>query len=92
MKAAPGFGVLAATIFASAFLLFQIQPLIAQYILPWFGGAPAVWTMAILFFQGLLLAGYAYAHLSVRRLRLGRQAALHLVLLLGGMSQIRLIF
>ena len=43
------FGILPATIFASAFLLFQIQPLIARYILPWFGGAPAVWTTAILF-------------------------------------------
>ena len=86
VKTVPGFGVLAATIFTSAFLLFQVQPLIAQYILPWFGGAPAVWTTAILFFQGLLLAGYAYAHLSVRRLRLGRQAALHLALLLAALA------
>ena len=54
------------TIFLGAFLLFQIQPLIAKYILPWFGGGPAVWTTAMLFFQVFLLGGYAYAHLSVR--------------------------
>jgi hypothetical protein len=86
VKTAPVFGVLAATIFASAFLLFQVQPLIAQYILPWFGGAPAVWTTAILFFQVVLVGGYAYAHLSVRRLRPGRQAALHLALLLAALA------
>ena len=48
----------AVTIFLSAFLLFQVQPLIARYILPWFGGGPAVWTTCMLFFQTLLLAGY----------------------------------
>ena len=52
----------ALTIFISAFLLFQIQPIIAKYILPWFGGTPAVWSTCMLFFQCLLLAGYAYAH------------------------------
>ena len=59
----------ALTVFVSAFLLFQVQPLIARYILPWFGGGPAVWTSSILFFQAMLLVGYAYAHLSVRRLK-----------------------
>jgi hypothetical protein len=52
----------AVTVFLSAFLLFQIQPLITRHILPWFGGTPAVWSAAMLFFQTLLLAGYAYAH------------------------------
>ncbi len=52
----------ATTIFLSAFLLFQVQPLIGKAILPWFGGTPAVWTTCMLFFQLLLLAGYAYAH------------------------------
>ena len=47
----------ALTIFASAFLLFQVQPLIARYILPWFGGAPSVWSTCMLFFQLVLLAG-----------------------------------
>ncbi len=54
------------TIFLSAFLLFQVQPLIGKYILPWFGGGPAVWTTCMLFFQVLLLVGYAYAHATTR--------------------------
>ena len=56
----------AATIFLSAFLLFQIQPLIAKIILPWFGGSAAVWAAALLFFQLSLLAGYAYAHALIK--------------------------
>lgn len=52
----------AVTIFLSAFLLFQVQPLIAKIILPWFGGSAAVWSAAMMFFQLSLLAGYAYAH------------------------------
>ena len=51
-----------ATIVLSAFLLFQVQPLIAKLILPWFGGSAAVWTTCMLFFQMALLGGYAYAH------------------------------
>src|SRR5215472_16796499 len=53
------------TIFLGAFLLFQIQPLIGKYILPWFGGTAAVWTTCMLFFQLLLLAGYLYSHAYV---------------------------
>jgi spermidine synthase len=56
----------AGTIFLSSFLLFLVQPLIARLILPWFGGSAAVWTTCMLFFQALLLAGYAYAHLLER--------------------------
>ena len=52
----------AGTIFISAFLLFQVQPLISRVILPWYGGTPAVWTTCMLFFQAVLLCGYAYAH------------------------------
>ena len=52
----------ALTIFLSAFLLFQVQPLISRHILPWFGGSTAVWSAAMLFFQAALLGGYAYAH------------------------------
>ena len=70
------------TAFLSAFLIFQVQPMIGKYILPWFGGAPAVWTTCLLFFQTLLLAGYAYAHLSVSRLRASWQAPIHIALLL----------
>jgi hypothetical protein len=72
--------LLAATIFISAFLLFQVEPLMAKYILPWFGGAPAVWTTCLLFFQILLLGGYAYAHLVGTRLRPRTQAVVHLAL------------
>lgn len=71
----------ALTIFAGAFLLFQVQPLIGKYILPWFGGGPGVWTTCMLFFQMLLLGGYAYAHTVSRKLQPRTQAILHLVLL-----------
>ena len=56
--------VFALAIFVSAFLLFQVQPLISKIILPWFGGSPAVWTTAMLFFQVALFLGYTYSHLT----------------------------
>jgi hypothetical protein len=71
----------ALTIFTGAFLLFQIQPLIGKYILPWFGGGPGVWTVCLLFFQVFLLGGYAYAHWT-SRLPARRQVILHLLLVL----------
>ena len=52
----------ALTTFLAAFLLFQIQPMIAKMILPWFGGCCAVWSAYMLFFQGALLLGYLHAH------------------------------
>ncbi|MFH1604779.1 MAG: fused MFS/spermidine synthase [Pseudomonadota bacterium] len=70
-----------ATIFLSAFLLFQVQPLIAKLILPWFGGSAAVWTICMLFFQVLLLAGYMYAHGLARLRSRSLQRLLHCVLL-----------
>ena len=69
------------TIFLSAFLLFQVQPLIGKFILPWFGGMPSVWTTCMLFFQLLLFGGYAYAHLTTSSLRPRWQAIVHVVLL-----------
>ena len=51
----------ALTILVSAFLLFQVQPVIAKIILPWFGGSAAVWTTCLLFFQMVLLLGYLYS-------------------------------
>ena len=51
------------TIFLGAFLLFQVEPMVAKYFLPWFGGTASVWSTCLLFFQILLLAGYAYAHI-----------------------------
>jgi hypothetical protein len=68
------------TMFLSAYLLFLVQPLIGKYILPWFGGTPAVWTTCMLFFLTLLLGGYSYAHALASRLPLRRQAQLHLFL------------
>lgn len=71
----------AITIFGSAFLLFQVQPLISKFILPWFGGSPAVWTAAMLFFQLVLFGGYLYAHLTSTYLKPRGQFILHLALL-----------
>lgn len=73
----------ALTILLSAFLLFAVQPLIARFILPWFGGAAAVWTTCLLFFQAVLLGGYAYAHLLADRMSPRAQAIVHIVLLLA---------
>jgi hypothetical protein len=78
--------VYAVTIFVSAFLLFQVQPMIAKMILPWFGGSAAVWTTSLMFFQVMLLGGYAYSYCVVRFLRPKYQAYLHIALLLAAMS------
>src|ERR1041385_5507717 len=72
----------ALTILVSAFLLFQVQPVIAKIILPWFGGSAAVWTTCLLFFQMVLLLGYLYAHAVVRYLKPRVQMMLHGGLLL----------
>lgn len=69
-------------IFLGAFLLFEVQLVLAKAVLPWFGGAPAVWTTCMLFFQVLLLAGYAYAHAAVRFLAPRAQGGVQLGLLL----------
>ena len=76
----------ALTIFSGAFLLFQVQPLIGKYILPWFGGGPGVWTTCMLFFQVLLLGGYAYAHFTSRWLKPRAQAVVHFVLLAAALA------
>jgi hypothetical protein len=71
----------ALTIFLSAFLLFQIQPMIGKWILPWFGGGPAIWTTCLLFFQVALVAGYGYAHVVRSCLRERGQMIAHLLVL-----------
>src|SRR3989449_5452472 len=76
----------AGSIFLSAFLLFQVQPLIARVILPWFGGSAAVWTTCMLFFQVLLLGGYAYAHALNAKLRGRGQAIVHTLLLAAAVA------
>jgi SAM-dependent methyltransferase len=75
----------AATIFLSSFLLFLVQPIIAKQILPWFGGSAAVWTTCLVFFQSVLLAGYAYADWTTR-LGPRRQAMLHAALLVASLA------
>ena len=65
------------TIFLSAFLLFQVQPVMAKVTLPWFGGSASVWSACMLFFQAVLLLGYLYAHLLMRSLKPKAQAAVH---------------
>jgi hypothetical protein len=73
--------VFGAVVFVSALLLFQVQLIIAKYILPWFGGSSAVWTTCVLFFQVLLLLGYGYTHLT-RDLLADVRRKLHIGLLL----------
>jgi hypothetical protein len=68
-------------IFLSAFLLFQIQPIIAKILLPWFGGTPAVWSTAMLFFQIALTGGYAYANWLIKNIKAKNQTTIHLVLM-----------
>ena len=70
------------TIILSAFLLFWTQLILGKFILPWFGGTPAVWTTCMLFFQVLLLAGYAYAHIITKHLNGWAQALTHCTILL----------
>ncbi len=81
----------ALTIFIGAFLLFQVQPLIGKFILPWFGGGPGVWTTCMLFFQLLLVGGYAYAHLTTRHLKPRSQAALHVCLMIASLFLLPII-
>ena len=71
----------ALAIFASAFLLFQVQPLITKLILPWFGGVAAVWTVALVFFQVVLLFGYFYAHILTSKFPPRLQSRIHAALL-----------
>ncbi len=73
--------VYTAAIFVSALLLFSVQPLFTKMVLPRLGGSPAVWSVAMVFFQSLLLAGYAYAHLLMQIRNRAIPVAVHLVLL-----------
>jgi precorrin-6B methylase 2 len=76
----------ATTIFLSAFLLFGVQPMFTKMVLPILGGSPSVWSVAMVFFQALLLAGYAYANLLVTQLRRGIAIAVHVTLLAVAMA------
>ena len=70
-----------AAIFLASVLLFSVQPLAARALLPWYGGAPMVWAVALFFFQTALLGGYLYAHLAAARLGPRTQLLLHAALL-----------
>src|SRR4030088_1865303 len=73
--------VYTSAIFVSALLLFSVQPLFTKMVLPRLGGSPAVWSVAMVFFQSLLLAGYAYAHYLMRLRNRMIPVAIHLALL-----------
>src|SRR5438034_9850431 len=86
VRARPARALFVATIFTGSFLLFLVQPMIARMALPRLGGAPTVWNSAMLVYQALLLAGYAYAH-WLGRFTARSQAGIHLVLLvLAGLT------
>ncbi len=88
-------GLLVATyavaIFAGAFLVFQVQPIIGRAILPWFGGSPAVWTTCMLFFQTVLLLGYLYAHLLTLVPNVRLQATIHVALAIAGLASLPIL-
>ena len=79
------------TIFLSAFLLFQLQPMMGRFVLPWFGGGPAVWTTCMLFFQTALLAGYAYAHFLGSRRATKIPSWIHIALLAASVALLPVI-
>src|SRR5690348_8117921 len=74
----PGYAV---TLFVGAFLLFLVQPMVSKMILPHLGGSPSVWNTCMVFFQAVLLLGYAYAHWLATRFSGQAQAAIHAVVL-----------
>ena len=76
----------AATIFLSAFLLFLVQPVLAKQVLPWYGGAAIVWTTCMVFFQSMLLLGYAYSHWLASRVDSPRQNWIHIALLVASLA------
>jgi spermidine synthase len=73
--------VFAATLFASATLLFFLEPMFAKMVLPYLGGSPAVWNTCVVFFQATMLVGSIYAHVLNRSLRLQAQVAFHVLVL-----------
>ena len=75
----------ALTILLGAFLVFQVQPVFSNSVLPWFGGSPAVWTTCMLFFQVVLFGGYLYAHLLSSRLQPKAQVIVHSLLVMAAL-------
>src|SRR6185295_12438636 len=83
--------VFGSAIFFGAFLLFSLQPMIGKFILPWFGGGTAVWSTCMLFFQVVLLFGYAYAHCSARWLKPRTQVIVHVALICAALACLPII-
>lgn len=75
----------AATLFLSAFLLFSVQPYFTKIVLPRLGGSPGVWSVAMVFFQAVLLAGYGYAHLLVSKFTVRTAALIHLAVMVAAL-------
>src|SRR5262245_56474709 len=73
----PALALFVSATFASAFLIFLVQPLVAKRIVPWFGGVPAVWSLCLAFYQVTLFAGYAYAYLLIARASASAQLWIH---------------
>jgi len=73
--------VFSATMALAGFLLFQVQPLLAKYLLPWFGGTASTWLVCLLFFQLALLVGYAHAYAVTLPFPVSRQAQIQLAIL-----------
>jgi hypothetical protein len=76
-------GIFTAAVFLSALLLFGVQPMFTRMVLPYLGGSPSVWSVAMVFFQSMLLAGYAYAHMLTTLRHRYAPVAIHLALLLA---------
>src|SRR6266540_23189 len=79
----PLLAVYGTAIFLSAALLFAVQPMFTKMVLPQLGGAPSVWSVAIVFFQAVLLLGYAYAHLLTRWAPTRISLFIHIALMLA---------
>jgi hypothetical protein len=82
----PALALFGSAIFVGSGLVFLIEPMVGKMLLPLFGGTPAVWAVTLVFFQAFLLAGYAFAHVSIRLLGIRRQALVQLALLLVPLS------
>jgi hypothetical protein len=91
LSGASGVALWAATIFLSAFLLFQVQPILAKMILPWFGGAAGVWTTCLVFFQVAYLLGNLYAHWLTRAHRFRWASRVHVALLAASLAFLPII-
>src|SRR5690349_1878273 len=83
-------GLFTAAVFLSALLLFGVQPMFSRMVLPHLGGSPSVWSVAMVFFQSMLLAGYAYAHFLMDTQNRRLAVAVHLAVLTGALFMLPL--